>query len=91
LKRIAGEFADKYRRQNYQVQVSDEVVDLLVQCYGERISRFGGRGITNAINDEIMLPLARAVLEAEYENAANRQFHLELSGRDGGIEVKVTA
>jgi ATP-dependent Clp protease ATP-binding subunit ClpA len=91
LQRIAGEFADKYRRQNYRVQVSDGVVDLLVARYGARISRFGGRGITNAINDEVMLPLARAVLEAEYENVANRQFHLELSGPDGTIEVKVTA
>lgn len=91
LQRIADEFADKYRRPNYRVRISDDVVDQLVARYGERISRFGGRGITNAINDEVMLPLARAVLEAEYENASNRLFHLDVSGQDGGIAVKVTS
>lgn len=90
LQRIAGEFADKYRRQNHRLQVGDDVVDRLVARYGARISRFGGRGITNAINDEVMLPLARAVLEAEYENASDRRFSPEIVGPGGGLEIKVT-
>ncbi|MGH6907986.1 MAG: hypothetical protein ACREDX_09045, partial [Aestuariivirga sp.] len=91
LQRISEEFADKYRRQNHGLHFNDQVVDWLVQRYRARISRFGGRGITNAINDEVMLPLAREVLRAEYENASNWQFRLEISGRSGAIEVKATS
>ncbi|MCI0734069.1 MAG: hypothetical protein L0Y38_09645 [Methylococcaceae bacterium] len=91
LRRIADEFADKYRRQNHHLHFNDEVVDWLVNRYGTHIGRFGGRGITNAINDEVMLPLAREVLRAEHENASNRQFHLEQSKPNGGIEITVAS
>lgn len=90
LHRITDEFADKYRRQGHRVELAADLVDLVVERYGERIRRFGGRGIANAINDEIMLPLARAVLRAENENAQNRRFRLEPTGADGRIKVRET-
>ncbi|MFQ6056507.1 MAG: AAA family ATPase, partial [Methanosarcinales archaeon] len=66
FKRIKAEFEDKYHSSEYKLEFREKAVDFLVKKYGERIANFGGRGITNAINDEIMLPLSKAILRAEY-------------------------
>lgn len=85
LRRISEEFADRHRAAGYQLEFdSTPVSEWLVQKYGSRIGKFGGRGITNAIEDETMIPLAWAVLQAEHYKRQDIKFRIRLSP-DGKI------
>jgi ATP-dependent Clp protease ATP-binding subunit ClpA len=64
------------------------VAGWLVEKHTDRINLFGGRGITNAIEDEIMLPLARAVLRAEYNGQQHVIFQVR-STTDGVVRVEM--
>jgi ATP-dependent Clp protease ATP-binding subunit ClpA len=86
LGRIQADFEDKYRSADYHVIFDDSVAQWLVGKYSERISLFGGTGITNAIEREVMMSLARAVLSAEYYGRQRVKFRVNVA--DGqGIEV----
>ena len=65
LMRIQEEIADPYRRQRVTVDFQESVMEWLVQTQGPRIAQFGGRGIANAVEDEILTPLARKLLQTE--------------------------
>lgn len=77
LKRIKEEFADRFKVRGYTVEFSESVVEYLVQRYGKSIGKFGGRAITNAIEDDLMKALAIPVLRAEYNNAQNITFKMK--------------
>lgn len=64
--RSKADFEDRFKNQNYRLEFDESVTDYLVSRYSGNISSFGGRAITNAIEDEIMKALSRAVLKAEY-------------------------
>jgi ATP-dependent Clp protease ATP-binding subunit ClpA len=68
LQRIREEIEDRYRAVGYRIEFEDNVAEWLVHRHREKMSLFGGRGITNAIEDEVMKPLARAILRAEYHS-----------------------
>ncbi|MCS7279057.1 MAG: AAA family ATPase [Thermodesulfobacteriaceae bacterium] len=85
LKRIKEEFEDKYRTACYKVNFEESVAKWLVEKYGEQITMYGGRGITNAIESEIMIPLAKAVLRAEHNNERNLRFVVTVFNQ--GIKV----
>ncbi len=85
LKRIKEEFEDKYRNVNYKVEFEENVAKWLVNKYGEQMTMYGGRGIANAIESEIMIPLAKAVLRAEHNNERNLKFLLTVS--EQGVKV----
>jgi len=82
LQRIKGDFEDKKRANGHRLEYDDDVAQWLVQKYDERIRLFGGRGITNAIEDEIMVRLARPVLGAEHRERQEVTFHVRLSHHD---------
>ncbi|MCL6533664.1 MAG: AAA family ATPase [Armatimonadetes bacterium] len=86
LQRIREEVEDRYRTAGYRVEFDDSIAEWLVQRHGEKMTLFGGRGITNAIEDEVMKPLARAILRAEYQNRQRLRFRLCIEG--GGIKVE---
>ena len=86
LERIRGVFEDKFRSSGYKLEFDQSLVDYLADKYGERISSFGGRAITNSIEDEVMKPLARRVLGAEAEGARNTAFRMATSNK--GIVVE---
>jgi ATP-dependent Clp protease ATP-binding subunit ClpA len=85
LERIKKEFEDKYRQSGYRLAVNDDVLTYLIQEYGKQMSQFGGRGITNSLDNEIMRALGRAVLQAEYDATLRVQFRIELQGN--GLKV----
>ena len=87
LRRIQEDFEDKHRSAGHRLVFDDSVAQWLVQKYSDRISMFGGLGITNAIEDEVMMPLARAALRAEFGEQQQISFHV--SSEDGhGISVE---
>jgi ATP-dependent Clp protease ATP-binding subunit ClpA len=68
LDRIKDEFEDRFKISLYRFEYSTSVVDHLADKYKEIIASFGGRAITNAIENEIMKPLSKNLLKAEYES-----------------------
>lgn len=86
LGRINSDFEDKFRRSGYRLEFEESVIDYLAEKYGERISSFGGRAITNAIEDELMKPLSMRLLKAEYDGAQNIPFRVDIE--DGRIVVQ---
>jgi ATP-dependent Clp protease ATP-binding subunit ClpA len=87
LKRIEGEFEDKYRQSGYHLVVDDEVLGFLVEKHGRQMARFGGRGVTNALESEIIRLLARAVLQAEYDRRSGVRFRITLSEQRLRVEA----
>lgn len=89
LGRIKADFEDKYRQAGYRLEVDNEVVDYLVGKYSEQMAQFGGRGITNAVESEIITALALAVLRAEHEGRRGAQFQVRM--QDGRIRASVSS
>jgi ATP-dependent Clp protease ATP-binding subunit ClpA len=88
LRRIERDFADRHRSAEYRLEfASDPIAEWLVQKYGDRISKFGGRGVTTAIEDETMIPLACAVLNAEHLQRHSVTFYVDLNA-EGEIEAR---
>lgn len=85
LKRITGEFEDKYRAEGHRLYFDDSVVAWLVASCGQQMAEFGGRGITNALQREIMLPLARAMLRMEYSGRHGVALHVRLEPSQGVV------
>jgi hypothetical protein len=83
LRRIEEEIREKHRKVGHKVHFDDSVAKRLVDRYGDHIRRFGGRGITNAVEDEILMPLARPLLRAEHDGAKGIVFRCGfVSGSD---------
>lgn len=87
LKRIKAEFADRYRQMGYQLHFDEAIPTWVVTKHGEKMGQFGGRGITTALQEEIMLPLSRAVLRAEYRNTGAVTFGFTISPDGGDLVV----
>jgi ATP-dependent Clp protease ATP-binding subunit ClpA len=77
FKRIKEEFEDRFKSLGHKVEFSDSAVEFLVQKRGDTIADFGGRAITNAVEDEFMKPLSRAVLRAEYSTVRGMTFRVK--------------
>jgi ATP-dependent Clp protease ATP-binding subunit ClpA len=77
-RRISEEFADKYRRSGHRLVVEDEVVDHLVASHGARMTKTGGRGITNALEDEVLSAVAPEILAAEFRELRDQTFRVVL-------------
>ncbi|MCL4487060.1 MAG: AAA family ATPase [Chloroflexi bacterium] len=87
LKRIKEDFEDKYRAAGHSLSFEEPVAHWMVERHGEHMTLFGGRGITNAIEGELMMPLARAVLAAEHYGRHSARFRMHVAnGRIGVAE-----
>ena len=86
LKRVQDDFADKFRQQGHRLTAGPEAADHLAARHGERMGRMGGRGVADALEQEVLGPLGREVLAAEVEGRRRVEFRIEV--RDGRIEVE---
>jgi DNA polymerase III delta prime subunit len=82
LKRIKEEFEDRYRTAGHQLTFDASVPAFLVAKHGKQMNLFGGRGVTNAIEDEVMKLLAFRVLRAEHDRHQHVKFRLTVT-QDG--------
>jgi ATP-dependent Clp protease ATP-binding subunit ClpA len=87
LRRIASEFEGKFRQSDFHLEVDDEVLTFLVEKHGRQMAQFGGRGVTNALESEIVRLLARAVLQAEFDRRSGVRFRITLRELRLHIEV----
>lgn len=86
LKVIKEDFKDKYRAAGHKLEIDESAVDWLVEKYGSRIADFGGRGIANAIDGEVIMRLSYAVLEAELREA--RGINFRVTAEAEGVAVQ---
>lgn len=82
LKEIAGNFRDKFANLGHRLNFSPEVADYFLQKHNESIERFGGRGLVNAIDDEVGHLLAEQMLFAEKNGLSGVNFTISVN--DGG-------
>lgn len=89
LKRIKTEIESVYQSKGYRVNFNDSsIADYLIKKYGAQINYFGGRGITNAIEQEIMSLLAIEFLRAVSKDDSNIVFYVDV--KNGKIVVENT-
>jgi ATP-dependent Clp protease ATP-binding subunit ClpA len=88
LRRIKEDFEDKHRAHGHQLVFDDQVSQWLVRQHGERMQWFGGLGIANAIEDAVMIPLARVVLRAEHKGQPRVQFCVHALDGQGMVIVE---
>jgi DNA polymerase III delta prime subunit len=74
LKDIEDNFKDKFSNQGFRLTFASNVQAYFKEKYGDAIARFGGRGLVNAIDDEVSYQLADKLLIAE----KNRQHEMAL-------------
>jgi energy-coupling factor transporter ATP-binding protein EcfA2 len=88
--RIKEDFDDRFRtRGGHKLELDGSAVKYLVQKHRDRISEFGGRAITNSIEDEILKALSIEILRAEFEHSRGITFRVE--AREGKIAVTVSS
>ncbi len=85
LREITATFADKYRALGHRLTFDDAVIAWLVAHFGEKMAEFGGRGISNALERQVMLPLARAVLRVEYSGRERVQLTVGVDPQRGPV------
>lgn len=87
LKRIKAEFEDRYKSIGHKIEFDVSLVNYLIEKYSKQISHFGGRGITNAIENEIITLLAIETLRVESKQAKNRVFKVGVENCEVKVEV----
>jgi ATP-dependent Clp protease ATP-binding subunit ClpA len=87
LQRIKQDFEEQYKKRGYSLEWQSDVVDWLVKKHSERIALFGGRGITNAIEQEIVVPLSIAVLK-RMKGFQGTKFLVRVKEAGSGIRVE---
>ena len=87
LQRIIQDFEEQYKKRGYSLEWQSDVVDWLVKKHSERIALFGGRGITNAIEQEIVVPLSIAVLQ-RMKGFQGTKFLVRVEEASSGIRVE---
>jgi len=87
LQRIKQDFEEQYKKRGYSLEWQSDVVDWLVKKHSERIALFGGRGITNAIEQEIVVPLSIAVLQ-RMKGFQGTKFLVRVEEASSGIRVE---
>ena len=85
FERIKDEIEEKYKPMGLKLSFEQSAIDYVIDKYGDMISKFGGRGITNAIKTEVMMPLAASLLNAEYFKKSN--IILRIVGKKGRIRI----
>ncbi|MCQ8904642.1 MAG: AAA family ATPase [Methanothermobacter sp.] len=80
LKDISENFRDKFAGRGYRLHFSPELTDYFLEGYGDSISEFGGRGLVNALEDEIGNIVADQLLMAEEMGMSDINFEVYLDG-----------
>lgn len=93
FRRIEREFQDKFKPQGYRLDIRPAVVGWLIEkvdTHGPPIAEQGGRGVTNAIQSEILNVLAVSLLGAEMQKISRVTFQVDAE-RDKVIVRRVAA
>lgn len=78
LKRIKNDFEDRFKQKHYSIQFLDPVIDHIVNINSKKIAASGGRSVTTAIEDQVMKELSKEVLRAEYDEATDTKFTIDV-------------
>jgi ATP-dependent Clp protease ATP-binding subunit ClpA len=87
LKRIQDDFEDRYRSSGHRLVFEESVARWMVEQHGEHITMFGGRGITNAIEADLLMPLAQSVLRAEHFARQGVKFRVQAAPEATGVTI----
>lgn len=67
LKKIKTRFDEVYAFRRLVLDITDGVLPYFADKYEEHVARFGGRAVVNALEDEFLTELARALLALKEE------------------------
>lgn len=65
LKMIKCDIENIYRKAGHKIMFDDSLAEWLARRHGPQIAEFGGRGIVNCVESEVVLPIAIHLLRAE--------------------------
>lgn len=82
LKEIEENFKDKFANLGHRLSFEETITDYILNKYGSSIDEFGGRGLVNAIDDEVGHILADQMLFAEKHNLRDTKFIVYIDGED---------
>jgi len=88
LRDIQVAFRDKFSKEGHRLEFSDEVVRYLLKKYKSKIADFGGRGLVNAIDDEIISLLAEEILYVEHDKRFNVTFSVVVENDSNNVYLK---
>ncbi|BAM69501.1 ATP-dependent Clp protease ATP-binding subunit [Methanothermobacter sp. KEPCO-1] len=86
LEDLSDNFRDKFSNKGYRLNFQEEVVDYFLKKHADSISEFGGRGLVNALEDEVGHILADQLLFAEDKGLRDIEFSVYVNG--GAIECR---
>lgn len=79
LKDISNNFKDKFSSAGHRFEFSENVVNYFLEKHKGSIERFGGRGLVNAIDNEVGHILATQLLYAEKNNLRSLKFIISVN------------
>jgi ATP-dependent Clp protease ATP-binding subunit ClpA len=79
LQRLKEHIEETYSKASQAIEFSDRIPAYIVDKESEAINEFGARRITHAVRQEVLRPLAPALLRAEQAGRAHRLFRVDLS------------
>ena len=83
LEEMSTRFRDKFSNHGYRLAFTDDVVGYFTTKYGASIEKFGGRGVVNALDDEIAFLVAEQKLWAEQNGSYDVTFTIFVD--DNGV------
>ena len=90
LLRLKEHIEQTYAKAGQAIEFSEKIPSYIVDKESEAINEFGARRITHAIRQEVLRPLAPALLHAEQAGRAHRLFRIVLSEDGSHLEVEET-
>lgn len=79
LQDISSNFQDKFSHLGHRLTFADNVTDYFFEKHRHSIEKFGGRGLVNAIEDEVGHILAEQLLWAEINHQTGVQFNVSVN------------
>ena len=88
LRRIKTAFEDRYKTFGNTLLFDQTLTQMLINCYSDKMALNGGRGITNAIEDEALRPLSTALLKAEENGKRAVRFAVSVQNEKVVVEER---
>lgn len=90
LIRLKEHIEQTYAKAGQAIEFSEKIPGYIVDKESEAINEYGARRITHAVRQEVLRPLAPALLHAEQAGRAHRLFRVVLSEDGSHLEVEET-
>jgi len=88
LQRLKIHIEDAYAKAGQVIEFSEKIPAYIVSKESEAINEFGARRITHSVRQEVLRPLAPALLRAEQAGRAHRLFKIVLSSDGDHLEIE---